>query len=103
MSVAVLKAVRAHLEQLESRAGRGGKSSVEQELAQARTYLTGTKDPKWKNQLLRRIKTLDAQLKNSPDGKDVENRLKMFREVMRVIGDHPEYNRFRKRRKPADK
>jgi len=97
MSVLFLKQLRIHREQLQKKLG-GGSAVVEQELAQTRQFLIATKDPKWKNQLMRRIRALEGSRKSQPDRSDVQKRLKLIDEMYEIIQAHPDYNRPRKKR-----
>ena len=97
MSVLFLKQLRLHREQLQKKIGDRS-PVVEQELAQTRQFLSSTKDAKWKNQLIKRIKHLEGARKTQPDRSDLEKRLKAINEVYEMVQSHPDYNKTRKRR-----
>ena len=101
MSVMFLKQLRLHRAGLESRLHRQGGASVDLELAQARQFLSATKDDRWRRQLIKRIKTLEEARKRSDDSADVQKRFKMVDELFHYVENHPDYNKTRKRRKPA--
>ena len=96
-----LKQLRLHRDSLESRMQRHGGASVEQELAQARQFLSATKDEKWRRQLIKRIKQLEDSRKGADESGDVQKRFKMVDDLFRYVEKHPDYNKTRKRRKPA--
>jgi len=98
VSVMFLKQLKLHRTALESRLHRGSGQSVDQELAQARQFLTATKDEKWKRQLLKRIKVLEASKSKGTDTIDVQKRFKMVDDLYQSIANHPDYNKTRKRR-----
>lgn len=97
MSVLFLKQLRLHREQLQKKLGDRA-PVVDQELAQTRQFLTSTKDPKWKSQLMKRIRHLEESRKTQPDRSDLEKRLKAINEVYDMVSSHPDYNKTRKRR-----
>lgn len=97
MSVLFLKQLRIHREQLQKKLGDRA-PVVEQEIAQARQFLTSTKDPKWKGQLLKRIRRLEEARKTKPNRADIEKRLKAVNEIYDLVQAHPDYNKTRKRR-----
>lgn len=101
MSVMFLKQLRLHRDSLEFRMHRQGGASVDQELAQTRQFLSATKDEKWRRQLIKRIKQLEDSKKTSDDSGDVQKRFKMVDDLYRYVEKHPDYNKTRKRRKPA--
>ena len=103
MSVMFLKQLRLHRDHLERRLNQRGGASSEQELAQARQFLSATKDPKWKAQLIKRIKQLETAGKSGQDDKDVQHRFKMVDDLLQQVQKHPEYNKIRKRRTPREK
>lgn len=63
MSVMLLKQLKVHLEQLEARVAQTTSKLVEQELAQARQFLSATRDEKWRRLLIKCIKQLEAGAK----------------------------------------
>lgn len=101
MSVMFLKQLRLHRDSLEARLRRHGGASVDQELAQTRQFLTATKDEKWRRQLIKRIKQLEDSKKTSEDTTDVQKRFRLVDELYHQVEKHPEYNKTRRRRKPA--
>ena len=101
MSVMFLKQLRLHRDSLESRLHRQGGASVDQELAQTRQFLSATKDEKWRRQLIKRIKQLEDSTKTADDSGDVQKRFKMVDDLYRYVEKHADYNKTRKRRKPA--
>jgi hypothetical protein len=101
LSVMFLNQLKLHRESLESRLHRQGGASLDQELAQTRQFLTSTKDEKWKRQLLKRIKVLEASRSKGTDTADLQKRFKLVDALYQEINDHPDYNKSRKRRKPA--
>jgi hypothetical protein len=96
-----LKQLRLHRASLESRLQRQGGGSVDQELAQARQFLSATKDEKWRRQLIKRIKQLEDSKKNSDESGDVQKRFRMVDDLYKAVEKHPDYNKTRKRRKSA--
>lgn len=94
-----LKQLRLHRTALESRLHRVGGASADQELAQARQFLSATKDEKWRRQLIKRIKTLEDSKKSTEDASDVQRRFKMVDDLFKVVEKHPDYNKTRRRRK----
>jgi hypothetical protein len=101
LSVMFLKQLRLHRDALEVRLQRQGGASVDQELAQTRQFLSATKDEKWRRQLIKRIKQLEDSKTHSNDGGDVQKRFKMVDDLYRYVEKHADYNKIRKRRKPA--
>jgi hypothetical protein len=101
LSVMFLKQLRLHRDALEARMHRVGGASVDLELAQTRQFLSATKDERWRRQLIKRIKSLEDARKRSDDSADVQKRFKMVDELYHQVENHPEYNKTRKRRKPA--
>jgi hypothetical protein len=97
MSKMFLQQVEKHLDQLKSKLSSTGKD-VEIELAQTRQFLSSTKDRVWKNQLLKRIKKLEAEKKTVGDTKEVNERYLMVKALHERIASHPEYNKTRKKR-----
>jgi hypothetical protein len=100
VSVLFLKQLKLHRDQLHKKMGSAGPNH-EQELAQTRQFLSATKDPKWRNQLIKRIRQLEGSGKPTADRQDVERRLKLVDELFGVVHQHPDYNKTRKRRKTA--
>jgi len=96
-----LKQLRLHRASLESRLNRNGGPSVDQELAQARQFLSATKDEKWRRQLIKRIKQLEESKKRSDNSADLQKRFKMVDDLYKYVEHHPDYNKVRKRRKQA--
>jgi hypothetical protein len=96
-----LKQLKLHRASLESRMQRQGGASVEQELAQTRQFLTATKDERWRRQLIKRIKQLEESKRGSDDASDLQRRFRMVDDLYQYIDKHPDYNKTRKRRKPA--
>lgn len=93
-----LRQLKLHRDQLQHRLNRGGGQNVEQELAQTRQFLTATKDPKWRTQLIKRIKLLEQGQKSGEDHADLNRRFKMVDDLYQVVQHHPDYNKTRKRR-----
>jgi hypothetical protein len=93
-----LRQLKLHRDQLQQRLGRSNGQNVEQELAQTRQFLSATKDPKWRAQLIKRIKQLEQHGKGGEDGADVQRRFKMVDDLYQVVQHHPDYNKTRKRR-----
>ncbi len=93
-----LRQLKLHRDQLQHRLGRSGGQNVEQELAQTRQFLTATKDPRWRAQLIKRIKQLEQSQKGGEDSADIQRRFKMVDELYQVVQHHPDYNKTRKRR-----
>jgi hypothetical protein len=101
MSVLFLKQLRLHREQLsKSLNGRQDTKALEQELAQTRQFLTATKDQKWKVQLIKRIKQLEASKRVTEPSSDVKRRFELVNELYDLVERHPDYNKTRKRRAP---
>lgn len=103
MSKMFLQQVEKHLEQLKGKLSATTGKDVEQELAQTRQFLSGTKDTAWKNQLIKRIKKLEAARKTTTDAKELTERHAMVRTLHEHIKNHPEYNRTIKPRKKRAK
>jgi hypothetical protein len=92
------KQLELHLSQLDSRLRRSSAREVEAELSQARQFLTTTKDTKWRNAILKRIKQLEQDRKAATDTKELVERHAMVKALHDRIKDHPDYNKTRKRR-----
>ncbi|HEY4321739.1 MAG TPA: hypothetical protein VGM77_11255 [Gemmatimonadales bacterium] len=100
MSVMFLKQLKLHREALGKKMSQKGGANHDQELAQTRQFLSATKDPKWKNQLIKRIKVLENNGGSPDDVKDIEARYKAVDALYQSVQNHPDYNKTRKKRTP---
>ncbi|HEY4321930.1 MAG TPA: hypothetical protein VGM77_12235 [Gemmatimonadales bacterium] len=98
MSGMFLKQLALHRESLQSKLRRSGGQSTDQELAQTRQFLSATKDPKWRAQLIKRIKQLEDNASDGDEVGDVAKRFKLVDEFYQTVEKHPEYNKVRKTR-----
>jgi hypothetical protein len=95
-----LKQLKLHRAALESRLQKNGGQSLDLELAQTRQFLSATKDEKWRRQLLKRIKALEAAKSKvgTGDTGDVQKRFKLVDDLYHAVQSHPEYTKTRKKR-----